>query len=193
MDTIQIPNTRPWWPARAEFGLEGAVYQSESPVDLTIQTVDMLAARWVGSITWSPKRKDTIAAVEAVFARLRGRANRISMGHPLRRAPRGTMRGTPTLAASHSALATTLNITGTGTLKAGDLLGVGGQLVMVASDPGSLASVPITPPLREAHASGTEVVWDWPRATFVVTDVVRVPFAPFVMPSFSIDFVEDPQ
>lgn len=193
MEIIQVPNSRVWWPASGEIGLEGGVFASESPVDLTVQTVDMLSARWVGTITLTAHRNDVRASVEALFARLRGQANRLSMGHPARFAPRGTLRGSPTLGTSHAALASVLNISGTGTLLAGDLLGVGGQLVMVASDPVSLSSVPITPPLRESHDSGDPVVWDWPRAVFRVTNFVRIPYGPVASPGFSFDIVEDPQ
>ena len=193
MATIQIPNSRVWWPASGELALEGAVFESTSQYDLTPQTVDLLAARWIGTITLTPHRNDVRAGVEALFARLRGRANRLSMGHPLRRVPRGTMRGSPTLSGAHSALASTLSISGTGTLKAGDLLGVDGELVMVAEDPASLASVAITPPLRKAKTAGTVVVWDWPRATFLLTGPVRGPCGPKVSPSFAFDGVEAPQ
>ena len=132
---------------------------------------------------------------EALFAQLRGRANRLRMGHPRRRLPRGTMRGTPALSGAHSALASTLNISGTGTLLAGDLLGVGDdQVVMVTADClAGLTAVPITPPLRKAKTAGQAVTWDWPLAVFLVTSPVRVPYAPRMSPSFSFDVVEDPQ
>lgn len=191
MATITVPNTRPYWPQSADFGLEGAVFESTSPMDLSVQSVDMLAARWVGTLTWTPHDNATRAAVEALFAQLRGRANRLSMGHPLRRFPRGTMRGTPTLNGAHSALASTLNITGSGTLMAGDMLGVGGELVMVTADNPPLSAVPITPFLRTAKTAGTAVTWDWPRALFIVTsDAVRVPLGPRISPSFSIDVAQ---
>lgn len=192
MATITLPTTRAFIPAAADFGLEAATFESESATDLSLQTTDMLAARWVATLTWTPHTNATRAAVEALMAQLRGKANRLSMGHPLRRVPRGTMRGTPTLASSHSALASTLNITGSGTLLAGDMLGVGGELVMVTADNPSLSSVPITPFLRTSKSAGTSVVWDWPRALFVLAnaDAIRVPFAPVISPSFSVDLVE---
>jgi hypothetical protein len=191
MPTITLPNSRVYIPQTADFGLQAATFESESSTDLSLQTTDMLAARWVSTLTWTPHDNATRAAVEALMAQLRGKANRLSMGHPLRRAPRGTMRGTPTLAASASALATTLNITGTGTLLPGDMLGVGGELVMVVNAP-SLAAVEITPFLRTSKTAGTAVVWDWPRTLFVLAnaDAIRVPFAARVSPAFSVDLVE---
>lgn len=192
MATISLPTTRPYWPAAAEFGLQAAVFESESATDLSIQTTDMLAARWVCNITWTAHDNDTRAAVEALMAQLRGRANRLSMGHPLRRAPRGTMRGTPTLNGSHSALASSISISGSGTLMAGDMLGIDGELVMVTADNPQLSAVPITPFLRTGKTTGTSVVWDWPRALFVLAnaDAIRVPFGQQMAPSFSVDLVE---
>lgn len=191
MATFTMPNSRLWTPASAEFGLQTAVFESTSPYGLATQTVDMLASRWVGTLTYPNQTNAERAVVEALLANVRGKAGRISMGHPLRRVPRGTMRGTPTLAASASALAVTLNITGTGTLMAGDMLGVGGELVMVTADNPALTAVPITPPLRVAKSSGATVTWDWPRAVFMLeTNEVRIPFGAKVSPSFSIDVVE---
>lgn len=192
MATIILPDSRTWWPESADFGLQAATFESESATDLSIQTTDMLAARWVQTLTFTAHTNAARAGVEALIAQLRGRANRLSVGHPLRKAPRGTMRGTPTLNGSHSALATTLNISGTGTLLAGDMLGIGGELVMVTADNPSLSAVPIEPFLRTSKSAGTAVVWDWPRALFVLagSDAIRVPFGPQVSPSFSVDLVQ---
>jgi hypothetical protein len=191
MASIPHPTTRLWTPASADFGLRQAVIPSTSPLDGQTQTVEVLGARWVCSVTYTAANNNDRAQFEALFADLRAQVNRLSMGHPLRRVPRGTMRGAPTLGAAAAALAETINISGTGTLLAGDMLGVNGQLVMVAVTPTNLNSVRITPRLRGAATSGTPVVWDWPRALWIATsDVVRIPLAPVASPSLTVDLVE---
>lgn len=192
MATITLPNSRLYVPASADWGLETATFNSESPTDLSIQTVDMLASRWRCSLTFVPRTNADHAAVEALIAQLRGRGNRLSMGHPLRRVPRGTMRGTPTLTSNVSALASTIAITGSGTLLAGDMLGIGGELVMVTADNPSLSAVPIAPFLRTSKPAGTAVVWDWPRSLFIPADdsPLRLPITPRVSPAFSLDLLE---
>jgi hypothetical protein len=189
--TILHPTTRLWVPASGDFGLRQAVILTTSPLDGQTQTVEVLGARWVCSVTYTPANNNDRAQFEALFASLRAQVNRLSMGHPLRRVPRGTMRGSPTLGASAAALAETINVSGTGTLEAGDMLGIGGQLVMVTTKPSALTSVAITPPLRAARSAGTLVVWDWPRTLWIVnSDAVRVPLAPVASPSLTVDLVE---
>ncbi|MFM1991283.1 MAG: hypothetical protein RJA99_4240 [Pseudomonadota bacterium] len=192
MATITLPNTRVYTPATADWGLETATLTAQSPTDLSVQTVDMLASRWVCSLAFTPHQNAERAAVESLMAQMRGQGNRLSMGHPLRRVPRGTMRGTPTLTSTASALASTIAITGTGTLLAGDMLGIGGELVMVTADNPSLSAVPIAPFLRASKAAGTAVVWDWPRTLFIPREsgATRVPLGPRVSPGFSLDLVE---
>lgn len=192
MATITLPNTRTYTPATADWGLETATFNSTSATDLSVQTVDMLASRWRCAMTFTPHTNAERAAVEAFFVQLRGQGNRLSMGHPLRRVPRGTLRGAPTLASAASALASTIAISGSGSLMAGDMLGVGGELVMVTADNPPLSAVPIAPFLRTAKLAGTSVVWDWPRTLFVPvgSDAIRIPLGPKVSPSFSLDMFE---
>lgn len=82
------------------------------------------------------------------------------------------MRGTPTLSATAAqgaqSLSVTTSVAGV-TVKAGDMLGVGTQLVMVGADAtaaGTALTVPLASRLRASVASGSAVVWDKPRAKF---------------------------
>jgi hypothetical protein len=191
MSTYAWPSTEAFRVMAADFGLRANVTMSTSAFNGETQTVWMPGSRWVTQIMLRPSKLADRAALEAFIARLEGQYHRIQMGHPLRREPRGTLRGSPTLTSSVAQGARALPITGSGTLFAGDMLGVNNQLVMVAADPGSLASVPITPPLRAAATSGTPVVWDAPKALWVLSsNEVRTPIEPVVAPAFAIDLVE---
>jgi len=82
---------------------------------------------------------------------MRGQSNKVALYHFARAAPAGTVRGALTLNASAAQGASSIVVTGcnpaTGTLIAGDMLGVGGQLLMVAADCTAVAGV-ITVPIQ---------------------------------------------
>lgn len=123
---------------------------------------------------------DDAAAWQALVVSLRGRVNVLAAWDPIFKAPRGTMRGSLTLATAAAAGAATLSVSGGAgqagkTLAAGDRLqlGVGlgsSQVVMVMSAATANASgvvqVTVEPPLRAAYASATAVAWDRPMAYF---------------------------
>jgi len=196
MATIVVPVTRWATPVTADFGLRQSVILSTSPLDGHTQTVEMLGARWVCTLNYNNQTEADRARLEGMFGALRAQANRLSMGHPLRRKPRGAMRGSPTLSGSHADGLTTLNISGDGnSLMAGDMLGIGSgaaaQLVMVTEDNPLYTSVPITPPLRTTHSGGTAITWDWPRTLWIATsDAVRLPVGRVTAGPFSVELVE---
>jgi hypothetical protein len=157
------------------------------------QAVDMLNDRWLVSMDLPPCSADEAAAIEAFLASLRGKVNTTPLFHFERREPRGTMRGTPTLSAGASQGAASISITATGTLKAGDMLGVGGLLLMVAEDcaaSGGVITVPLVNRLRIALSNGAAVTWSRPTAPFRMVTPVGVLFARGVAEGFSADFVE---
>lgn len=155
-------------PSEASIGLRGSGEQFVSPYTGTFQSVDYVADRWVLSISFAQEARELAGQIEAFFLRLRGGVNRASAWHFARPAPVGTMRGSPTLSASAARGAETLSISGSGTLKAGDMIGVSGQLFMVAADATVSGSVSVVPRVRSTLSSGAAVVWDRPTAQFVV-------------------------
>lgn len=139
--------------------------------------------RWIlGLRAPSNLRLQDAGVWESMLLQLRGSVNHLAAWHPARPAPRGTLRGTPTLAGAAVQGAMSISITaGAGqagrTLLPGDLLQLGSglgssQLVAVASlvplvaDGSGAVTVPIEPPLRQAFGAGTGVVWDKPLAYF---------------------------
>lgn len=116
------------------------------------------------------------AAWRALVLALKGRVNQLAVYDILNAAPRGTMRGSLTLAAAAVAGVDTLRISGGSTqagrtLLTGDWIGVnqGGsnrQLLHVQADATADATglmvVSVAPNLRVGIASGSSVVWDKP-------------------------------
>lgn len=110
----------------------------------------------------------------ALALQLRGRVNVLASWDPARPAPRGTIRGTLTLAAAAAAGATTVSVTGGAgqaakTVAAGDWFQVGtglgtSQLLMctaaATADGLGVVSLAFEPPLRQGYASATAVAWD---------------------------------
>lgn len=146
---------------------------SSAPFGGSEEVVDLLNDRWVASLA-SPKREYFHGAdIEAFINSMRGQINTVMLYHRVRPQPVGTIRGTLTLSAAAAQGANSVVVTGcvpsNGTFRSGDMLGVGGLLVEVASLCTAVAgvvTVPITNRMRSAKASGTSVVWDKPTAEF---------------------------
>lgn len=143
-----------------------------SPFSKATQVIDFIGERWVATITVPINSYSIAQTVEALLAQLRGMDGTVEIWHLARPAPSGTMRGTPTLSATAAqgaqSLSVTTSVAGV-TVKAGDMLGVGTQLVMVGADAtaaGTALTVPLASRLRASVASGSAVVWDKPRAKF---------------------------
>ena len=170
---------------------------SASPFGGSEQAIDLLNDRWLCSVELPPSRQAAAAAIEAFIGAMRGQTNTVQLWHFSRPQPQGTVRGTLTLSATAAQGASSIVVTGcspsTGTLKAGDLLGVGGLLLMVASDCTAAAgviTVPITNRLRTAQSSGAAVTWDKPKGTFRMLSTNGVQYAPGLAQGANFDFGE---
>lgn len=150
------------------------------------QAVDLLNDRLLLSCELPPSVYHADGAWrEAFIQSLRGQVNWVPLWHFTRPAPRGTVRGTLTLNAAAAQGASSIVVTGcspsTGTLLAGDLVGVGGLLLMVATDCTAVAgviTVPITNRLRTALSGGASVTWDKPTTLFRLLSQSGVQYAP---------------
>lgn len=163
------------------------------------EAIDLLNDRWLLSCDLPARALRKAGWLEAFIGSFRGQVNLVPLWHFARPQPMGTYRGTLTLAASAAQGAGVIVIQGGtafGTLKAGDMLGVGGLLLMVQSDctanESGVITVPVTNRLRAAQGSGAAVTWDKPTALFRLLDNSGVAFIPgFATPS-SFDFGEKP-
>lgn len=196
MSTLDYPTSAHFVPQAMDWSLRANVFMSTSPYSGDVQTVEVPGARWGCSLTYAPQPNALQAELEAYWASVRGQVNRVALWHMQRPAPRGTLRGTPTLAAAAAQFATSVQITaGTGeTLLKGDMIGVGGYMVMVtgnATGASGTLTVPITPPLRVARSIGAPVIWDRPTALFLLTSPeTRVSWSAKVSPGMAVDLVE---
>jgi hypothetical protein len=170
---------------------------SAAPFGGSEQAIDLLNDRWLLSCEMAESQPADAAWREAFINNMRGQTNTVNLYHFTRPAPRGTVRGTLTLNALAAQGASSIVITGcspaTGTLLAGDMLGVGGLLLMVGADCTAVAgviTVPIVNRLRVAQSSGAAVTWDKPTAPFRLLSTNGVQYTPGVAQAVTFDFGE---
>lgn len=104
----------PAWfkPSDFEATLVPEVRSFVSPYGGATQALDLLGERWRFMVGLPPCLRDDAGAREAFFHRLRGAANNVSLPHFARPVPRGTARGTLTLASSAAQGASSISIAG---------------------------------------------------------------------------------
>lgn len=170
---------------------------SAAPFGGSEQPVDLLNDRWLMSCELPNSLTNSGAWIEAFIGSMRGQVNTVALHHFARPYPVGTVRGTLTLNASVAQGANSIAVTGcspsNGTLLAGDMLGVGGLLLMVASDCTAVAgviTVPVTNRIRTALSSGASVTWAKPTAMFRLLSNNAVSYTPAVAGAVSFDFGE---
>lgn len=195
MSVITLPAA--FIPSQFNLTMNVAQRVSASPFGGSEEAVDLLNDRWMASAELPASAVGDGAWVEAFIGRLRGQSNTTSLYHFARKAPRGTIRGTLTLNADAAQGAASIVITGCspedGTLKDGDLLGVGGLLLMVDGDVAAVAgvcTVPITNRLRVAQLSGAAVTWDKPTVSMRMLATSGVQYMPGMASGVSFDFGE---
>lgn len=136
--------------------------------------------RWMVSLGAPDHLLEDQAALwrDTIFS-LEGRIHQLAVPYLELQAPRGTMRGTLTLASTAAYGDRTLSITGGAgqagaTLLQGDFIGVGSgatrQLISVAADAtangSGVISVTVRQAMRWAQSSGSAVEWNKPTALF---------------------------
>lgn len=166
-----------------------------SPFGGSEQAIDLLNDRWLMTCELTASKRDAAAAIEAFINSMRGQTNTVALYHFARQNVRGTIAGAKTLSASAAQGASSISITATTgtTLLAGDMIGVGGLLLMVAADATASAgvmSVSITNRLRVALSSGAAVTTSKPTSTFRMLGNSGVSYVPGYANTVSFDFGE---
>lgn len=192
------------WPADfavSRFGMrvDANNRKHASPYTRNTQVVDFIGERWVASFSLTVNNYPLAQRIEAFFGQLRGMDGTVLMWHLARPMISGTLRGSPVLSAAvvQGAQSMSLTTTANATLKAGDMLGVGAQLLMVASDAtadglGAIA-VPLVNRFRQNVISGTAVVWDKPMAKFRLatdTGASSVVYGKAIAEQVQVEFME---
>jgi hypothetical protein len=164
------------WPATltpqsVAWGIQKSGVSFRSPMGGSLESIEFPGQFWKASVTLAAAKLRNGGEGEAFFSRLAGGSERVLVPYWPRLVPRGTTRGTPNLhaAAARGDLVLVLNTTGsTDTLKAGDMIGAGGQLFQVFQDCAAVAgvlTVPLVNRVRAVIASAAAVTWNAP--TFV--------------------------
>lgn len=165
-----------------------------SPYGGSEQVVDLLNDRWAFSLELAARTHVEAAAMDAFVNAMRGMSNTTELYHFGRPALAGTLSGSPTAqATAQGAASIVLNATTGQTLKAGDLIGVAGLLLQVASDctaASSAITVPLVNRLRKAVASSAPVTFVKPVATFRLASKPRVVYVPGYTDAVAMDFLE---
>lgn len=174
MSILSWPTLSRSGPPELMWGLQSNTQTFESPLSRAVQTMEMPGARWVVSFTLPSLNAADAAAMRAFLARLRGEAGRFYLHNMSQTRPRGIATGTPLVAGAGQS-GTSLTTDGwtpsqAGILKAGDFIGLNGELKMVVADCDSdatgAATVVFEPPLRSSPADNAAIVLSKPTAVF---------------------------
>ena len=144
-----------------------AVAVSQSPFTYKQQVISHQGQIWSASVSIPSVRRDLAADWKAMLVALKGPVGTFLLGDPDYATPRGTVSGTPTL--SGTAGDSTVSITMTGTLLAGDYIQLGtgsaARLHQVLVDQSGSGNLEIWPDLRSTY-SGETVIYSNPKGIF---------------------------
>jgi hypothetical protein len=150
-----------------ELRARNAVAVSQSPFTYKQQVVAHQGQTWEASVSIPSVRRDLAADWKAMLVALKGPVGTFLLGDPDYATPRGTVSGTPTL--SGTAGDSTVSVTMTGTLLAGDYiqLGTGSatRLHQVLVDQSGSGNLEIWPDLRSTY-SGETIIYSNPKGIF---------------------------
>ena len=144
-----------------------AVAVSQSPFTYKQQVISHQGQIWSASVSIPSIRRDLAAEWKAMLVALKGSVGTFLLGDPDYVTPRGTVSGTPTL--SGTAGDSTVSVTMTGTLLAGDYIQLGtgsaARLHQVLVDQSGSGNLEIWPNLRSTY-SGETVIYSSPKGVF---------------------------
>lgn len=181
--TVDFPWVEPFLSAGFEFGGISSTLVVRSLTNGVAQTSEMPGKRWRVAMTLPSATLEDRAAVEAFFDSLNGQSTRVRIWHMgrLGRQGHGTPMGTinttgVTVKTAAAQFASSFVATGCGaggTLEAGDMLAVNGQLLMnpalaVADGSGDM-TITATGMLRNALTPGMAVTLIKPTALFILS------------------------
>ena len=144
-----------------------AVAVSQSPFTYKQQVIAHQGQIWSASVSIPSVRRELAADWKAMLVALKGSVGTFLLGDPDYVTPRGTVSGTPTL--SGTAGDSTVSVTMTGTLLAGDYIQLGtgsaARLHQVLVDQSGSGNLEIWPNLRDTY-SGETVIYSSPKGVF---------------------------
>ena len=172
MPTLTMPATPNF--TSASFGLVANTQTFESPLDRTVQTLELVGARWSGVYSLPRMIRATAAPWTSFLTELLGPSGRFFGFDPVAKTPLGTGVGDSPLVDGASQTGKSFNTkawtgTQTGLLIAGDYFTVNGELKLVTasvdSDGGGLATINFVPSLRVSPADNAALTLSNPTCT----------------------------
>lgn len=178
MATLTMPST-PGNFRSARFGLVANTQVHRSPLDNSIQTLELTGARWKADYELAPLTRAEAAAWTAFLADLEGSAGRFFGFDPAAKTPRGSGVGDSPLVKGASQTGKSLitdawTINQTGLLLPGDFFTVNGELKIVTasvdSDGIGDATISFAPSLRASPADNAPLTLSNPTCTMRLVD-----------------------
>ena len=174
MATFDIPQGLR--PESMEWGTAKRAIQSSGMFAASTQSIEFPGERWLLSLSYPPRMDMHAGEAEAFWSRLAGGVDKVRVWHYKRPLPVGSMRGSPSLAATASRGQQVVQIATTGDLKAGDLFRVGNQLMQCFQDCEPVAgvlTVPLVHRVRATISAGSPVEYERPFAIFHVPAITN--------------------
>ena len=172
MATLDWPAGLAWQPEEFTLGVRTPKSRFVAAYTAQVQSLSHLADRYVVQLALPPVYEPQAGEREAFFAQLLSAGDWVRLWHMQRPQPLGTLRGSPTAAATGTGVRSiTVNTTPGATLRPGDMLGAPSQLLQCAY-PGATANgsgvmvMPLVLPVRRTIPAGTGLVWNKPTGTF---------------------------
>jgi hypothetical protein len=197
MADLTLPTLSWHTPPAFTFGLRSKTETLKSPLNKTVQTIELPGPRWSFNFSYQGLPEADSALLQSFIARMRGRTNRLMLHNIARPIPLGTMRGSPLVNGAHLGGVDVVNVKNLSvgeTLLAGDFISINGELKMVMEDVtfvATTASVKIEPPMRRPCTDSAVILWDKPQARFVQTeDKGSWTTSGFLQSDFTISAVE---
>lgn len=183
-----------------QFGMQPNIRQFTSQLSGATQVLELPGTRFAFSLKLDGLTPAERGLMESFMAKLRGGGNRFTCHDLINPRPRGTMRGTPTVNATASAGAVSVQINAGGgqantTVLEGDKLAIGGELKIITApvtlNGSGIGTLTVEPPFRAQVSSGASVVWDKPTAQFMPAEPAwRIQYAAPRFGQLSFDAVE---
>lgn len=199
MATITYPNTTIFTKPQAfEFGLRFNTMVHTSPLTGYVQTVGLTGARWTAQITYTGQTPANAATIEAFIVSLKGQQNRLALYNLARPTVNGTGNGTPLVNGASQVgegIITDGWAASETVLKAGDMIGIGGELKMVTADVttngSGEATISFEPAIRTSPADNSAIDITAPTTLFILTEnEIRSRRSQALYEPLTIDLVE---
>ena len=196
MTTFAFPSIVP---SSSTWQLVSNTLRFVSPITGATQTLDRGGERWAATLTFNNLRNDVRAEMTAFVSRLNGLQHRFTLQNHA--APqRGALNGTPLVNGAgqtgNSIVIDGANASVTNWIRAGDFIGINGQLFMATTDQDSDGSGSVTidviPRIRTAPADNAVVTVANATGTFMLSsDGVAWSNSPGGFSSLTVECMED--